>query len=361
MKYRINNWDELRDALQREDYVVMLDAGPVGGEEAEVIDYTVGPEAYPDQEWLDEEGFADEEEWYQAYRGTPAIVIDRPMGQGGTNTRILDTIEVSDFEIYGVRAGKYDDEMFENRRLRGSSRRLREHGGPVFKPTRLEDFIAEVESYGYEVSDTESKKVFRVVDTNDRNVEFYIGLCYKQDLVSSYKLYLEEYCETELAEPYTKNGRLKNALKAASKIVIGYDEDTASVIEKNRQRKILRARGMTEYGVSHADEIYQDNYERELAKSGDKYIVFPRTQATNRYLTGEFGIHDSYELSFDTLRDLVNTCVKSNDDIKVYEAGSDYYFKDDGRVWDVLGFVLDEPLKESRKRARIAQNKRSRY
>lgn len=127
MKYRINNWDELRDALQREDYVVMLDAGPAGGEEAEVIDYTVGPEAYPDQEWLDEEGFADEEEWYQAYRGTPAIVIDRPMGQGGTNTRILDTVEVSDFEIYGVRSGKYDDEMYENRRVRRSSRKsLRE-------------------------------------------------------------------------------------------------------------------------------------------------------------------------------------------------------------------------------------------
>lgn len=128
MKVRINNWDELRDALQRGDYVVMLDAGPMGGygDEAEVIDYTVGPESYPDQEWLDEEGFADEEEWYEAYRGTPAIVIDRPMGQGGTNTRILDTVEVSDFEIYSVRAGKYDDEMYENRRVRGSFRRLRE-------------------------------------------------------------------------------------------------------------------------------------------------------------------------------------------------------------------------------------------
>lgn len=237
MKYRINNWDELRDALQREDYVVMLNAGPAGGEEAEVIDYTVGPESYPDQEWLDEEGFTDEEEWYEVYRGTPAIVIDQPMGQGGTNTRILDTVEVGDFEIYGVRAG-----MYENRRLRG--------------------------------------------------------------------------------------------------------------------RKNLKERGMTEYGMSRADEIYQDNYERELAKSGDKYIVRPKTQATNRYLTGEFGIRDSYELTFGTLRDLVRTCVRDNHDIDLYETGGDYYYKDDSRIWDVLGFVLDEPLKESRRRAR---NKRDRY
>lgn len=212
MKYRINNWDELRDALQREDYVVMLDAGPVGGEEAEVIDYTVGPESYPDQEWLDEEGFADEEEWYQAYRGTPAIVIDRPMGQGGTNTRILDTVEVSDFEIYGVRSGKYDDEMYENRRLRGDSRRLREHGGPVFKPTRLEDFIAEVESYGYEVSDTESKKVFEVVDTDDRRISFYMRAKMSRDTIYSYKFYYDYNCRNEIE---VGGYPLKDALRAA--------------------------------------------------------------------------------------------------------------------------------------------------
>ena len=130
---------------------------------------------------------------------------------------------------------------------------------------------------------------------------------------------------------------------------------------QNLRRKNLHERGMTEYGISHADEIYRDNYEREQEKSGDKYIVRPKTQATNRYLTGEFGIHDSYAISFGTLRDLVRTCVKSNDDIELYETSGDYYFKDDGRVWDVLGFVLDEPLNESLVKEFFKQRKMKEY
>lgn len=119
-----------------------------------------------------------------------------------------------------------------------------------------------------------------------------------------------------------------------------YDEEEFNESRRSK-RKSLHERGMTEYGVSRADEIYRDNYERELAKSGDKYIVRPKTQATNRYLTGDFGIRDSYAISFGTLRDLVRTCVNSNDDIELYDTKGDYYFKDEGRIYDVLGFVND--------------------
>lgn len=141
---------------------------------------------------------------------------------------------------------------------------------------------------------------------------------------------------------------------AKDQVAMNEDEFNESLVNKflnhnskNLKRKSLHERGMTEYGISHADEIYRDNYEREQEKSGDKYIVRPKTQATNRYLTGEFGIHDSYAISFGTLRDLVNTCVKSNDDIELYDTKGDYYFKDEGRIDDVLGFVLDKPLNES--------------
>lgn len=139
---------------------------------------------------------------------------------------------------------------------------------------------------------------------------------------------------------------LSDELKKRGLKIAGKDLDSV------KENRILHERGMTEYGVSHADEIYRDNYERELAKSGDKYIVRPRTQATNRYLTGDFGVRDSYELSFGTLRDLVRTCVNSNDDIELYETGDDYYFKDDGRIYDVLGFVngsLNESLRNNKK------------
>lgn len=138
-------------------------------------------------------------------------------------------------------------------------------------------------------------------------------------------------------------------------IYFNYDtakEQVAMNESRRSKRKSLHERGMTEYGVSHADEIYRDNYEREQEKSGDKYIVRPRTQATNRYLTGEFGVRDSYALSFGTLRDLVRTCVNSNDDIELYETGDDYYFKDDGRIYDVLGFIngsLNESLRNNKK------------
>lgn len=138
-----------------------------------------------------------------------------------------------------------------------------------------------------------------------------------------------------------------------------YEEEEFNESRRFR-RKSLHERGMTEYGVSHADEIYRDNYEREQEKSGDKYIVRPKTQATNRYLTGEFGVRDSYALSFGTLRDLVRTCVNSNDDIELYDTKGDYYFKDEGRIYDVLGFVNDS-LNESLVNKFLNQKKMKEY
>lgn len=106
---RINSYEELVDAIDRGDTVYMYNAGPMGKDKARVIDYMVSSASYPDQEWLDEEGFENEQEWRQAYEGAKAIVLGSPIGQGGTNTRILDGVDVSDFDIYYKASSKGSD------------------------------------------------------------------------------------------------------------------------------------------------------------------------------------------------------------------------------------------------------------
>lgn len=103
---KVTDYDQLAAAIDRGDTVYMYNAGPMGNDKIRVIDYMVSSNAYPDQEWLDEEGFANEMEWLQAYQGTRAIVLAKPMGQGGTNTRILDSVNVEDFDIYIVEKAK---------------------------------------------------------------------------------------------------------------------------------------------------------------------------------------------------------------------------------------------------------------
>lgn len=97
---RITSYEELVNAIDRGDVVYMYNAGPMGKDKARVIDYMVSSNAYPDQEWLDEEGFANEMEWLQAYEGVKAIVLGSSIGPSGTNTRILDSVDVEDFDIY---------------------------------------------------------------------------------------------------------------------------------------------------------------------------------------------------------------------------------------------------------------------
>lgn len=100
-KTKVEAYDELVEGLDRGYFLYMSGVGPYGDGEAQVIGYEIDGSAHPGKEDLEEEGFADEDEWWRAYRGQEAVVIDRPMGQGGANYRILDSLDVGkDFDIY---------------------------------------------------------------------------------------------------------------------------------------------------------------------------------------------------------------------------------------------------------------------
>lgn len=100
-KTKVEAYDELVEGIDRGYFLYMSGVGPWGDGEAQVIGYEINEDAHPGKEDLEEEGFADEDEWWRAYRGQEAVVIDRPMGQGGSNFRILDSLDVGkDFDIY---------------------------------------------------------------------------------------------------------------------------------------------------------------------------------------------------------------------------------------------------------------------
>ena len=118
---RLTNYDDFAAAIDRGDTVYMHNAGPMGNKKIRVLDYMVSSAAYPDDEWLDEEGFESAEEWHREYRGHKAVVAAEPMGQGGTNTRILDSVDIEDFDLYYV-----PSRVRENRKMR-SSKNVREN------------------------------------------------------------------------------------------------------------------------------------------------------------------------------------------------------------------------------------------
>lgn len=100
-KTKVEAYDELVEGIDRGYFLYMSGVGPFGDGEAQVIGYEIDDNAHPGKEDLEEEGFADEDEWWRAYRGQEAVVVDRPMGQGGSNYRILDSLDVGkDFDIY---------------------------------------------------------------------------------------------------------------------------------------------------------------------------------------------------------------------------------------------------------------------
>ena len=100
-KTKVEAYDELVEGIDRGYFLYMSGVGPWGDGEAQVIGYEINEDAHPGKEDLEEEGFADEDEWWRAYRGQEAVVVDRPMGQGGSNFRILDSLDVGkDFDIY---------------------------------------------------------------------------------------------------------------------------------------------------------------------------------------------------------------------------------------------------------------------
>ena len=128
-------------------------------------------------------------------------------------------------------------------------------------------------------------------------------------------------------------------------IYFNYDvakDQVAEMRESRRsKRKNFHERGMTEYGMSRADEIARENYEREQEESGQKFLVYPKAPAPNRYLTGTFGIRDGYVVTQSTLRDLVRTCVNYDTDVEVYECDEDDQYSG-ARIYDILAYVYDD-------------------
>lgn len=91
--------------------------------------------------------------------------------------------------------------------------------------------------------------------------------------------------------------------------------------------------------MTREEELARAEYEREQEEGKyQKYLVYPKTPETSKYLERRFGYRDSYVVSFPVLLDLVSNYVNSDDDIELYEHDGSW---NGDRIYDVLGFVFE--------------------